>query len=429
MTNRFNSKPKFNYGVSPLQSGYPNAGESAEFVMSPVGIEDVDKSLFELFDKDIPIQVSDSQKQSNIKVPVIFAGGEKWALLKKNRPLKDINGSLILPLITIMRTGINQQESTDIAGRGMHQHGGEFVVTRRLSKLDRNYQNLINKSHTMGQSGLAVGENEMSLGGSRPLGTSRKLGANKLPEISQIKNNNIFETIVIPSPQFYTSNYEVTIWTQYTHHMNQIIETLMSSYLPQTKGWQLTTPKGYWFIANVTSDDYSSETNFENMGQEERLIRCKITISVPAYIVASSVPGVPLAIKRYISAPDIQFTSQIPDTQEEDLGNEQHDLNLIGVDDPTLPLSITKTSSPTQRNDGRTKLYVSGNEIDPHDPALKSLPRSRLVGKYRKVKGLDVNGNEITELVKIINVNPATGETVYSSTSTISGLTLMIVDE
>jgi hypothetical protein len=222
----------------------------------------------------------------------------------------------------------------------------------------------------------------------------------------------VFETIVIPSPQFYTATYEVTVWAQYTQHMNQIIEKLMSSFLPQAQSWKLITPKGYWFIASVDGGNFNIETNFDDMSTSERYIKCNITLKVPAYVWASSAPGVPVPVKRYVSSPTVDFSTTVID---EKTPEEYQNNTILGSDDPTLPLDDQGNSKSDQRRPGWNSRVVqpsnSIEKVDSNDPALASLPRGLKAGVYRKIK----LGNEV-KYVKIITVNPSTGETVYSPT-------------
>ena len=44
-----------------------------------------------------------------IKVPVIFASGEKWAMIQKHGYLRDNQGKVLTPLIVIQRTGTSRR--------------------------------------------------------------------------------------------------------------------------------------------------------------------------------------------------------------------------------------------------------------------------------------------------------------------------------
>lgn len=369
-----------------------------------------------------------------IKVPVVFAGGEKWAMIKRNRGLRDQRGSLILPIITIGRSSAAQTMADDITGRGINQRTGEITVRRKLDKSDRGYQNLINKIYLRNQGGLAVAPSD-STGGPGQLTTLRAIG--ELADDGVIglgggflagnRLDNVYETLVIPSPQFYTANYEVIVWTQYTHHMNQIIETMLSSFLPQTQGWRIDTPKGYWFVASIADDIYAAETNFDDMSAGERLIKYKFNVKVPAYVLASTSPGVPLAVRRYVSAPDVTFNAGLPISEV--VAADGIDDPTLGSDDPTLPLSITGNSRADQRADGRTRLFIGGEGIDPNDPALLSIPRGRPPAQYKRITVRAPNGKLVTRLVRAYAGSTSSGETVFSPGTDLGDLQVVIIDE
>lgn len=429
MPTRFNVKNKPKFGVYGVSTGFDGVSISKDLTIPPVGIEDADAALFRLFDKEIPFQVSTSDKnrQEMTKVPVIFAAAEKWALNKRYRALRDRNGSLILPLITVVRTTIQQTPGEDITGRGINQQTGEIVIKRNLSKNDRSYQNLANKFAIKNQKNLAVKPQEAS---EEQVSTDREIGLlSEDPTINDgalllpDRTNNIYETYSIPSPQFYTAIYEVTFWTQYTVQMFQLVETLISSFLPQGNAWKLDTPKGYWFVARVDGNTYNSENNADDMSQEERIIKYKFNITLPGYIIASKVPGGPVPVKKYVSNPTLSFDIT---TVDDEISNP-----LLGADDPTLPANLGQTHRRDQRDAGKTKLFPSRAEeiISEEDPALKNVGRGQKIPKFKKIVSIDKNGNQEIKYTRIVSENKFVGETVVSSGVDIENLTDIISDD
>lgn len=472
MTTRFSAIDQVNNGISGIKSGY-DTNLKSDLVIPSCGVEDVDVSLFNLFDKEIQPMVGGQDSSEVKKVPVIFAAGEKWALLKRGKPIRDRSNTLILPLITLMRASMSQ-EMDDITGRGINQQTGEIVVRRRLDKSDREYQNLINKTAILFQKNVGVNPGDPRV--DNQLLTGRRIGAasetyNTTQGALLTTNigNNVFETVVVPSPQFYTATYQVTIWTQYTQHMNQIIEKIVSSFLPQGNAWKITTEKGYWFVATKQSGDFTIETNFEDMSTAERFIKCTFEIKVPAYFWASNAPGAPVPVKKYISSPIIQFTTSTtgtPDPSPTDV-EEFYDNFTIGNDDPSLPLSDKPNARPDQKRTGGTftpnqgVVQTANPNIAPplFDPqlatqiqnvtgvpavsttnsALVNQPRGTPLPTYTRIKvpsfpntyiipGAPTQasnpttqikfGNQVAN-VKIVKVNPTTGETVYSSVNVV----------
>jgi hypothetical protein len=405
MSTRLKSNSKRNFGQSPLPTGYENDAGSPEFSIPSCGIEDVDSSMFNLFDKEICVEIGGNESSSAKKVPVIFAAGEKWALLRKGALLRDRNNTLILPLITIMRTELNQSVSEDVVGRGINQQLGEIVVKRRLDKSDRNYQNLINR--------LLI-PNQKNVSNSSPDGISSDRSTGSLSSTKKTREgaflspnlkNNVYETLVVPMPQFYTAKYQITIWTQYTQHANQILEKVFSSFLPQGQSWRLDTPKGYWFIAKVEEGSFETETNFDDMSQQERYIKHSFIVTVPAYFFVSSAPGLPIPIKRYVSSPFVSFdTNAYPSISEET--NESK--YVLGSDDPTLPLDDQANNRDDQRNIGwrQQKVYAIGLSENPaiieNDPATAGIPRGYVKVKNTTSKGETVYSGASLEDLEIV---------------------------
>ena len=75
-------------------------GSTAEdFFIPESGIEDTDRGVFELFDKRLNFQVKIKDQAS--KVPVVFSTGERFALTRRRKPIRDKNNAIILPIIPI----------------------------------------------------------------------------------------------------------------------------------------------------------------------------------------------------------------------------------------------------------------------------------------------------------------------------------------
>lgn len=414
MVTRFTAKPSSMFGVPTLATGFNNVSIPTNLSIPPVGIEDVDTSLFKLFNDVLKLAVK--TKEGIKSVPVIFASGEKWAMLKRGRALRDKAGSLILPLITLGRTNIQQNPSDDQAGRGINQQTGELVIKRRLADDDRNYQNIINKTLMTNQENVAVDPDDLTL--SNQITTERLQGDtyNDSAVISGgllagNNRNNVWEFITIPSPQFFTAIYDVTIWTSYTSQMNEILEGLISSFLPQGNAWRLETEKGYWFIATVDGNLYSPENNFDDMSGTERIIKYKFTVKVPGYILASRVPGANVPLRRTISNPDISFNLTTVDDMCSGGGIDDP---FLGSDDPTLPLDVVASKRNDQRYDGKTRLYPNVGSLSPQDPALTKLYRGMPVAKYKRVTGIDRYGKPVNKFVRIKKINPYTGEMIFA---------------
>jgi hypothetical protein len=361
--------------VDHLPTGYEGSSPT-DYTIPSCDIEDVDVAMYGLFNTEIgfraqTIQDGEETLASLPKPFVVFAGGERFAQIKRLRPPRDKSQQLILPAIAIRRKSITQT-AEDMTSRGMNQFTGDLVVTRKLSSEDRDYQNLINKlalqnlnpgnptsSREQGQFGPNVDEVTRSGGLLDP-----KLG------------NNIWETITLPQPQFYTSTYEVTFWTTHSVHMNYLITALFSSQLPQGKMFRLNTPKGYWFIASL-SDEMSSSDNFDEFTEDKRLVRYSFQMTVKAFILAPNGSGMPVPVRRTLSAVDISFETVLATGK------------VLSPQGPSIPTEMYALSDIEERvEEAQTltsdqKLIVEKKIVDPIT-GRTSVKKARILASNQK---------------------------------------------
>ena len=290
------------------------------------------------------------------------------------------------------RTSI-EQTSNDMVSRGMNQHVGSMVVKTKLEPADRNYQNLINKlglpnsddvagPRESQSDGLLLTDRDNTMANANDL--EMRDGALLAPKLGV----NAWQIISIPTPQFYTATYEITMWAQYMEHMNSMLEKLMSSYLPTgNRTLKLNTPAGYWFIANF-DEGYPSEDNSDSATGVELIRKMKFNVKVPAYVVLSSAPGVPSGIKKYVSAPQITFA----------IGGEDQDSGLVD--------GIPSSSDPYQGADDPPQLF-----LDPGVPSGFSNQSSERVEVDRILNPF--TGKTQPRYVRVVDRNISTGETVF----------------
>ncbi len=294
-------------GKHQLANGYTNANTDTDYTIPSCTIADVDESLCELFDKGLSFVLThtshtETDSSETERPTVVFAGGERFAVSKRLQPVTDHNGALILPAIAVRRTGLRQGDA-DMGSRGINQTTGEIIIESRLdSSGDRDMQNMLNR----------VGFNNLP---SAQATTERltkdlsRLAYVQRGELLRPRNDRSnYEFFAIPGVQFYTALYEITYWTGYIQHMNEMLEVTMNSQLPQFKGFKLVTPKGYWFIAKL-QDEFQAADNFEDFSGKKKIIRHTFSIEVPAFLIGSAdKPGSDsVQIRKYKNFGQLQF--------------------------------------------------------------------------------------------------------------------------
>lgn len=331
-----------------------------DYSIPEAGIEDIDRAVFDLFDKDISFEVLSNNEL--IKVPVVFAAGERFALTRRKNPIRDNNNTLILPLIAISRNNVdfsNGQNGRGSAITTRDQTG--YVVKKRLSDHDRDYQNIINKFGIQNQDnvssrknflGSAVtpgnGANPGTVASRRQNNNLRFSKSGLITLSNESISNNIFEVIQIPYPIFLTIDYNVVFWSQYMLQMNEMQETFLSNMLGQSEEFVIKSTKGYEYVAK-SSTSFNSEFNFSNYTDSERIIKASINLKVSGYILNSQNPGIPNQIRSFISSPIIDFgyydtTATI--TKESNGIDNKRDMNNFILSDIISEVDIGNNDEP-----------------------------------------------------------------------------------
>ena len=158
---------------------------------------------------------------------------------------------------------------------------------------------------------------------------------------------------------------------------------MFANFLPQRRGFVVTTEKGYWFIADV-DETFNNDGNEEDYTEDKRIVRYTFTLKVKAYIIATDAPGTAHAVKSYISAPQISFDV----FEGADVQNEK---------------SLNKT-----------KKSFDLSEIQP-DEETKQRPTSLSERSIAKEITDPITGEKQIKYIQLINTPRRQGETIYTA--------------
>ncbi|MAG25289.1 hypothetical protein CMI47_06885 [Candidatus Pacearchaeota archaeon] len=383
-----------------INDPYEGSSVPEDFSIPSVGIEDADRALFHLFDKQLSFEIEVDNQAT--RVPVVFSTGERFALTRRNQPIRDKNNAIILPIISIKRSSISHDSSQSGYGTPIsHKDQQSYIIKRRLSKNDRDYQNIINKMGLLNQKNVASKSNFENITSFPHSGSIEgRVASRRSKSNSSIVNSsgdllaenigdNIFEVITIPYPTFVTLEYDITFWTQYMTQMNQIIESMMARFTGQGHDFLIETDAGYQFVAYLKSP-LGTADNFSDFSSDERIVKYTFKMVVPAYILAPQHPGLPSPFRRTLSAPQIDFgiyesRAQIVTKPQKD--NSDGDIDKFILSDVKL-------------------LNGAGDES-----------RSRGQSDVQVIKTIDdpFTGKKIKKSVPILTRNQRKGETVANA--------------
>lgn len=224
----------------------------------PSTIENIDLAIYKWLNEELNLFTETNNGFK--KVPVIWLLGERAHQIKNDFSLRDTQGTFILPVITLERTGMNKDLNkkgkiwSAIQENGDERGGVLPIASRIVQDKSTNFARSTNK---------------------------RKFNQFNYPNQNK---KIVYETISIPLPVYVTITYSVEIKTQYQQQMNELITPFITS--PGGINRFVTNNNGHNY-ENFIKGDISYDNNNNKLGEDERLFSTKITIETLGYLIGS----------------------------------------------------------------------------------------------------------------------------------------------
>jgi hypothetical protein len=232
-------------------------GKAEHVDYQSITIETIDGAINDWFDTTVDAHVSYSNGDRK-KVPVVFSSGERWVTSRQRKGMRDENGVLILPIISVKRTGVNPVASMSTLGTETPR----LQISKQISGKTNNLQNL-----------------------------------NKFRSPTKTMDDPIvFEVTSIPFPDRSILNYELVIQTQYITQMNTILEKMFHELDLQKTfvapfdnhhrhpkigvDFESREPINYGYVVGYF-DSTLNENSIEEFTDQERIIKYTTSFTVP----------------------------------------------------------------------------------------------------------------------------------------------------
>lgn len=241
----------------------------------PITLESVDTAVYRWFDRIVDAHVV-SPTRDRYKVPVLLATKERWITAKDSKGIRDDKGRIILPVISIRRTGFDPVNSSTALATNVPR----LAVSKKVSQKTNLIRNNLKE---------------------RPI-SQRNLN-----------ESVVYEVTSIPFPTNGTVTYELLIQAQYQLQMNSVIEKIMSQLeyyeTPQfiipldsernegtgnkrTQELEDTSEAPYekralmdsYYFVGFFEPGMNNGSNFEEFTDQERIVKYTTTFRVPAYL-------------------------------------------------------------------------------------------------------------------------------------------------
>jgi hypothetical protein len=193
-------------------------------------VYDIDYAIKWFIENEIQPQIQFQQEL--VKVPVIFANGEKWDNVQRLGYIRDEKGMLQSPLIMIKRSGIEERGSLKHLDQNRSAAGNSRVYRNRYNKRTRYEDQLF------------------------------PMPANQ-PVNSQ-------EFLLVDIPRYVTVSYELMMWCDFTTQLNDLID----QFMPYARmAWGNDANRHVTYYGSISFETV-------NTVNEDRLVRATLPVTV-----------------------------------------------------------------------------------------------------------------------------------------------------
>ncbi len=248
---------EFDFAMLPPGSDY----KLKDIGMLASTIENIDYAMTSWLKEDLRLSVF--KNEGYTPVPVFWQTPERSFQIKSNTNLRDDGGSLLLPVVSIERTGVTK----DPARKGSYQ-------AHKYSE-DKN-----------GRTGRLVIAREIVQDKTRNFAVATGIRANtpgtKQRYYPRVNKRVVIRSLSVPIPIYINVDYKIVIKTEYQTQMNDLIAPFM------TRTGQINSfimrRNGHLYEAFI-DQGFSHANNVDNLEEETRMFTSEISIRVLGYLI------------------------------------------------------------------------------------------------------------------------------------------------
>ena len=242
-------------------------GVLKEVVFMPSTLETIDTAFYEYINDGLDIHTKTNKGWK--KAPVIWVSSERAFQIKNNKDLRDSNGNLVLPIITIERTSIVKDPNFKGAFQAHQPQGPGLKRTVVVAARKINQEKTSNFANADAKrlKGDITRTDNSGLAGVNATGKNEKV---------------VTQTITMPLPNYITLMYSVVLKAEYLQQVNDMVQP----FITRTGNINnfFIQKDGHKFEGFVQSD-FAQNNNVANLGEEERTYETKIDIKILGYLM------------------------------------------------------------------------------------------------------------------------------------------------
>ena len=243
-----------------------------EFTFESSTLETIDRAMFTWVDKELNLSAPTNKGWK--KTPVIWVFAERAHNVKRKKELRDSNGAIIMPVITIERTSAVKDIKQVPFGNmpDFDKNGGNFEIARRI-KQDKtaNFQRTLSKK-MYGQEHMKAQERTPVLDFSHGYKSPTNL----------IQENVVYQIASMPQPIYMEVSYKIILRTEYQEQMNELVLPMMK-YTGNIKVFRIGHDDHSYEA--FLEPEFAANNNIAELGEEERRYETEVGVKVHGYLM------------------------------------------------------------------------------------------------------------------------------------------------
>ncbi|MHA1904665.1 MAG: hypothetical protein ACW977_11930 [Candidatus Thorarchaeota archaeon] len=235
----------------------------SEIGMLASSIEDIDASVLDWLKEDLELSATTNEGWKS--VPIFWQTPERAFQVKNNKDLRDDNGSIILPVISVERTGITKDPT---------RKGG---FQAHLYSEDKN-----------GRTGRMILAKQIVQDKTRNFAVANNIRSNNYTSgdnqqyYPRVNKKIVVKTLSIPIPVYINVDYKITLKTEYQQQMNELLTPFMTR-TGQINSFVLRR-NGHLYEVFI-EQGFTHNNNVATLGEDLRMFTSEITFKVLGYLI------------------------------------------------------------------------------------------------------------------------------------------------
>ena len=242
-----------------------------EVGMLASNIENIDYSVMSWMKEDLALMAMTNQGFT--KVPVLWQTPERAFQIKNEKELRDDNGALTLPIVSVERTNITKDPARK-GGYQAHVYSAPGAPQNKKSTLNGTTGRIV--------IGRRIKQNKTRNFAVVQANRNRSNLPARQQNFPRINKKIVVQTLSIPIPVYINVDYKIVIKTEYQQQMND----LMMPFITKTGQINAFVMKrnGHLYEAFI-EQNFTHNNNVSNLNEDSRMYTSEINIRVLGYLM------------------------------------------------------------------------------------------------------------------------------------------------